>query len=622
MASTSREPRLQAIQNEILEMIAYGEPLRLVAETLCRRIEAVAPEAICSVLSVDRQGRLHPVASPRLPDSYSAALEGLAIGPMAGSCGTAAFRGEPVLAEDISTDVLWRNYKGLVEPLGLKACWSTPIKARGGRVIGTFALYYRKKRGPSRVETLAVETCVHVCAIALEQMEINARNHELAYFDTLTGLPNRFHADTLMKQKVERSPAGLGLLLLDIDNLKITNDALGHAVGDELIRQVASRVAETVSPGGVACRIGGDEFVVVLDDCLPATRLSQTAERILTSMETPFVCEGHTIVPHVTIGGTLFGRDGQDIDTLRQNADLALYESKESGRGRFIEYDGRLRAAMTRRLQRINEVEAALNEGRIEAHYQPVVRLDTNEIVCVEALARLVAHDGGLVAAGYFQEALKEPRVARRLTDVMLKRVAADTRVWLGMGVPFQQVAINVSMADFQGGDLAERITEAFRDVDVPLEHVVLEVTETVLVGAGDNIVANAVEHLRSLGLLVALDDFGTGYASLTHLLTFPVDIIKIDKCFVDRLVGDTTGGVIVAALVDIARKLGMRVVAEGIETAAQAECLRALECPLGQGFFYYRAASSEETSRRLQAEARRLRGSTEDQGARSCHVA
>jgi len=622
MASTSREPRLQAIQNEILEMVAYGEPLRLVTETLCRRIEAVAPEAACSVLSVDREGRIHPVASPGLPESYSAALEGLAIGPMEGSCGSAAFRGEPVLVEDISTDPLWHKYKGLVEPLGLKACWSTPIKARGGRVIGTFALYYRTKRGPTRVEMLAVETCVHVCAIALEQMEINARNHELAYFDTLTGLPNRFHADTLMKQKVERSPAGLGLLLLDIDNLKITNDALGHAVGDELIRQVASRVAKTVRPGGVACRIGGDEFVVVLDDCLPATRLSQTAERILTSMETPFVCDGQTIVPHVTIGGALFGRDGHDIDTLRQNADLALYDSKESGRGRFIEYDGRLRAAMTRRLRRINEVEAALNEGRIEAHYQPIVRLDTKEIVCVEALARLVSHDGGLVAAGYFQEALKEPRVARRLTDVMLKRVAADTRKWRGMGVPFQHVAINVSMADFQCGDLADRITGAFRDVDVPLEHVVLEVTETVLVGASDNIVANAVEHLRSLGLLVALDDFGTGFASLTHLLTLPVDIIKIDKCFVDRLVGDTTGGVIVAALVDIARKLGMRVVAEGIETAAQSECLRALECPLGQGFFYYRAASSEETSRRLLAEARRLRGQKEAQGGCSRHVA
>jgi diguanylate cyclase (GGDEF)-like protein len=596
-----REPRLQAIQNEILEMVAYGEPLRLVADTLCRRIEAVAPEAICSVLSVDREGRIHPVASPGLPESYSSALEGLSIGPMEGSCGSAAFRGEPVLVENISTDPLWHKYKGMVEPLGLKACWSTPIKARGGRVIGTFALYYRKNRGPTRVEQLAVETCVQVCAIALEQMEISARNHELAYYDTLTGLPNRFHADTLMKHKVERSPAGLGLLLIDIDNLKITNDALGHAVGDELIRQVAHRLAETARPGA-ACRIGGDEFIVILDDCLPATRLAQMADRVLTSMETPFTCEGHTIVPHVTIGGALFGRDGQDIDTLRQNADLALYESKDSGRGRFIEYNARLRAAMTRRLQRIHEVESALNEERILAHYQPILDLDTRKIVAVEALARLADHDGAVIAAGYFQEALREPRVVRRLTDVMFKKVAADVRAWIDMGIPFQHVGLNVSMADFQGGDVSTRITETFHAVDVPLDHVVLEVTETVLVGGHDNVVANEVVRLRALGLRVALDDFGTGYASLTHLLTFPVDIIKIDKCFVDRLVGDTAGEAIVSALIDIARKLGMRVVAEGIETPEQADRLREIGCVLGQGFHYFRPASFEETTERMKA--------------------
>ncbi len=175
MPSADADSRLQAIQNEILEMIAYGGPLCVVAEALCRRIEQVAPEAICSVLSVDKEGHIHPIAAPSLPAKYSVALDGHSIGPAAGSCGTAAYRGEPVLVDDIATDPLWENYRALVEPLGLEACWSSPIKARGGRVIGTFALYYRTKRGPSPVERLAVETCVHLCAIALEQTEIQAR---------------------------------------------------------------------------------------------------------------------------------------------------------------------------------------------------------------------------------------------------------------------------------------------------------------------------------------------------------------------------------------------------------------------------------------------------------------
>lgn len=598
MASPAENQALQAIQNEVLEMIAYGEPLAIVADTLCRRIESIAPEVICSVLTVDPEGRLHTVAAPQLPDHYSGAINGLVIGPLEGSCGRAAYIGEAVLVEDISTDPLWAKYKALALPLGLRACWSTPIKARGGRVIGTFALYYRTTRGPDALEKLAVDTCVHLCAIAIEQADTHARVHQLAYFDTLTGLPNRFHADMLMKQKLE-APDGLGLLLIDIDNLKIANDTLGHALGDELIRQVASRIAATARPG-TACRIGGDEFLAILDDCRESDDLKAVAERVLASMETPFTFEGHTIVPHVTIGGTLHGRDGTDSDILRQNADLALYHSKETGRGRFVEFNESLRTAMTRRIQKIRDLEAALNDGRIMAHYQPIVRLDSREIVGLEALARLRTPEGHIIAAGYFQEALKERRVARRLTDRILEQVAADVRAWLDLGVPFQHVGINVTTADFQGEELADRITAAFGKKGVSLGHVVLEVTESVFFGGSDSLVAESVKRLRSRGLRVALDDFGTGYASLTHLQTFPVDVIKIDKCFVERLTADSSGEVIVAALIDIARKLGMRTVAEGVETEGQAARLKELGCTLGQGFWFYRPASFEETTDRL----------------------
>jgi diguanylate cyclase (GGDEF)-like protein len=615
MASFAEDRALQAIQNEILEMIAYGEPLAVVADTLCRRIEDVAPETICSVLTVDRAGRLHPVAAPQLPDSYSNALDGLVVGPLEGSCGRAAALGVPVLVEDIDTDPLWAKYKSLALPLGLRACWSTPVKARGGKVIGTFALYYRTKRGPDALEKLAVDTCVHLCAIAIEQAEIQARVQQLAYFDTLTGLSNRSHADIVMKQKLQ-APDGLGLLLIDIDNLKIANDTLGHAFGDELIRQVASRIAATARPG-TACRIGGDEFLAILDDCREPDALKAAAERILASMETPFIYDGHTIVPHVTIGGALYGRDGRDSDTLRQNADLALYHSKETGRGRFVEFHDSLRIAMTRRIQTIRDLDAALNEGRIVTYYQPIVRFDTQDIIGLEALARLRNREGQIIAAAYFQEALKERRVARRLTDRILEHVAADVRSWLDMGIPFQHAGINVTTADFQGEELADRITAAFGKTGVPLKHVVLEVTETVFFGGSDSLVSESVKRLRSRGLRVALDDFGTGYASLTHLQTFPVDVIKIDKCFVERLVGDSTGEVIVAALIDIARKLGMRTVAEGVETEAQATRLQELGCTLGQGFWYYRPASFEETTDRLLSRAQGIEDEAEKIGPR-----
>jgi diguanylate cyclase (GGDEF)-like protein len=616
MASPAEDRALKGIQNEILEMIAYGEPLVLVADTLCRRIEDIAPEVICSVLTVDQHGRIHSVAAPRLPDHYSAAIDGLVVGPMEGSCGRAAAIGEPVLVEDISSDPLWEKYKALALPIGLRACWSTPIKARGGKVIGTFALYYRTKRGPNALEHLAVDTCVHLCAIAIEQAEIQARVQQLAYFDTLTGLSNRSHADMLLRQRLE-APEGLGLLLIDIDNLKITNDTLGHAFGDELIRQVASRIAAAVHPGA-ACRIGGDEFLAILDNCQKPGALKAAAESVLASMETPFAYEGHTLSPHVTIGGALYGRDGLDSNTLRQNADLALYHSKETGRGRFVEFDDSLRVAMTRRIQKIRDLEAALSDDRIVTYYQPIVRIDSRDIVGLEALARLRNLEGNIIAASYFQEALKERRVARRLTDKILSQVAADLRSWLDLGIPFQHAGINVTTADFQGEELADRITAAFGKEGVPLSHVVLEVTETVFFGGSDSLVTESVRRLRSRGLRVALDDFGTGYASLTHLQTFPVDVIKIDKCFTERLVGDPAGEVIVAALIDIARKLGMRTVAEGVETEEQAKRLQELGCVLGQGFLFYRPASFDETTDHLLAKAQWMGAKEQETGIRS----
>ena len=231
LAAADEDGRLQAIQSEILERIACGENLEVTADMVCRRFEALAPGARCSLLSVSEDGTLHPLAGPSLSEEYSKAIDGVSIGPEAGSCGSAAYYGEPVLVTDISTDPKWRNYRALVEPMGLNACWSSPIKARGGRVLGTFAIYYEASRGPSDIERRAVDTCVHVCAIALEQAEIRERNLRLAYFDTMTGLPNRVHADRLLGERAEAGGTGLGLLVVDIDNLKVTNDTLGHAVG-------------------------------------------------------------------------------------------------------------------------------------------------------------------------------------------------------------------------------------------------------------------------------------------------------------------------------------------------------------------------------------------------------
>jgi len=586
--------RLQSLQNAILESIARGEELAAVMTALCEQVEALTPGVLCSVVTIDDDFRLRPIAGPSLPSSYGEAINGIRIGPRVGSCGTAIYRKSPVEVTDIASDPHWEGYRELVLPLGLRSCWSSPIAARDGRVVGSFAFYYRDPRGPTPLERRIVETCVHLCAIAIEHEEVNTRNHRLAYFDTLTGLPNRARFNEAIAQATSRSRSGFGLMLIDIDHLKAINDTMGHAVGDLLIEAVGSRLA-AVAPGGTAFRIGGDEFAVLLPGCDKAGQLRGTASAILAAMQgPPLDCEGTTIVPSVTIGGAIAGEDGADSVTLRQNADFALYHAKETRRGGYVRFRAGLRTSMTRRIQTIRTVDEALSAGRLVPYYQPIVRLDTGEITGMEALARLRLDDGRVVAAAEFQDALLDPKLAYRISSQMLATVPADMAQWLREGLPIRYIGINVTSADFQKGDLVQRIVKAFERAQLPLEHLVVEITEQVIMGGRRDGVARTMAALRERGILVSLDDFGTGFASLTHLLDFPVDAIKIDRSFVGNIDGGKRSGAIVEALIGIAGRLGMRLVAEGIESESQARRLAAMGCPLGQGYHYSRPMPAE----------------------------
>ncbi|RST79472.1 EAL domain-containing protein [Aquibium carbonis] len=600
-ASTS----LVDLQSDIIDKIAFGETLTAVAETLCREAEKIVPEAICSILRITPDGRLLTLAAPSLPQHYSSAIDGVSIGPAAGSCGTAAFFGAAIEATDIETDPRWTEYKALALPIGLRACWSSPIRARDGRVVGTFALYFRTPRGPGDVEREVVSHCTHLCAIAFEHDETVRRMQEMAYVDLLSGLPNRASFLDRVASLTRTGDQPFSLILIDLDHLKDVNDTLGHAGGDALIRAVADRL-RSVDPSFEPHRLGGDEFAILLPGQGDEAAMADAANRLIEAVRHPLTFNGETITPFVTAGGAIFEGPRQSAETLCQNADFALYHGKAESRGSFVPYRQDMRSAMTQRVQAIREIEDALADRRILAYYQPIVRIDTGEIVGLEALARIRMPDGRVVAAGPFQKAMTDARIARTLTDHMLATVSADIREWLSLGIPFQHVGVNVTSADFSQGDLESRIYAAFAAADVPLRHVILEINETVYMGGQDKRVARAAEGLRSKGMRVALDDFGTGHASLTHLRDFPVDIIKIDKSFVERIVDDRPSLAIVQALVEVARKLDIRVVAEGIETLQQNETLLSLGCVLGQGFLYSRAVSAAVATGLLQQHAQR----------------
>lgn len=597
--------KLLRLQTEILEAVARGEPLAEIGRRLCERVEQYVPGVICSIVRVDVTGLLHPLAGPSLSESFCAAVEGLAVGPRAGSCGTAAYRNAPVIVTDIATDPLWDGFSELALSSGIKACWSSPIRDRQGAVLGTFAFYYRERRGPTAFEQRLVATGLDLCALAMEHERVLERNLHLAFFDVLTNLPNRARFNELLAQAISHKQS-FGLILLDIDHLKQVNDSIGHAAGDSLIRTVAARLSG-VDARLTPCRLGGDEFAILVPGCADHTALGQVAMRLQAAVQGMIVIGGQSFEAHVTMGGAVFSIDGGDAETLCQNADFALYHAKQSHRGDYMGFRSDLRTEMIQRIALIRELDRALLEERVEAYYQPLVRLDSAEIVGLEALARLRMPDGRIATAGEFHSALADPRIAYELTGRMLEQVARNVRQWLDADIPFQHVGVNVTTGDFQRGDLAERIMAIFERENVPLRRIILEVNEAVFMGGSDHKVARAAEALRAQGLLVALDDFGTGFASLTHLLSFPVDIIKIDRSFVTRIGSDLPSQVVVSAIVDIARKLNMRIVAEGVETQEQADILRHLGCVLGQGYLYSRPVSGADTTKLLANFGQRL---------------
>ena len=592
------------LQHDVLDMLARGCSVVDAASHICRHAEAMASGVLCSIVTVDRDGLLHPLAGPSIAKAYCDALDGIAIGAGVGSCGTAAFLRRPVAVEDIFTDPYWKPYRALAEILGAEhdvaACWSSPILQSDGRVLGAFGFYYKDKRGPTEEERRLVEECVHLCSLVLEREAVKAENQRLAFFDTLTGLGNRANFIRSLEAMTDRSAGHgngpFGILLVDIDHLGRINDAFGHAVGDRLIREVAEAAASVAGTSNTF-RVDADEFALIIRSG-EEQDLAGIAQKILRRLQDrPLAVGDHMPPMSASCGGAICNPfQIPDVASYMQQANLALHHAKQTLRGGFALYSDALAGAIAQRFQVLHTVNSALSDGRVEAHYQPIVRLDTREIVGLEALCRIRMPDGHVLSAGMFQEALQDAALGHVLTERMLEQVALDLRDWITRKAPLHYVSVNVSMSDFDQGNLRERMREIFGRHGIPSDNIVVEVTETVYMDPRDSSVARTIEEMRRDGLRVALDDFGTGYASLTHLLNFPVDIVKIDKTFVDRMCGGP-GEVIIKALLDMATGLDMRIIAEGVETADQALRLQRLGCRYAQGYLFGRPADRNATT-------------------------
>ena len=410
----------------------------------------------------------------------------------------------------------------------------------------------------------------------------------LASHDPLTGLPNR----TILQARLDAltSEAGKGqafaLILVDVDDFKVTNDTLGHDAGDALLKAFATRLKAFAASGDVVARLGGDEFGLLVMGASDPAQAEQFARELVNRLSEPVRHEGKLIDCQASAGASLYSGQS-DASELLKEADLALYASKAAGRGTFRLYSPRMSSTMRARTRMLAFAKAALDGDFVEPFYQPKVDLRSGAVVGFEALLRCRPSGEGLYGPHRISAAFEDGMLAAQLGDRMLSRVLEDAAAWRRAGLQFGHVAINAAAPDLRRPDFAERLLEQVEAKGLRPNDIHLEVTESVLIGRTAPHVQRSLEIISKNGIKVALDDFGTGFASLSHLKQFPVDVIKIDRRFVRNLDVDEEDGVIVHALIGLARALGLEVVAEGIETEAQRNFLAALGCTTGQGFLF-----------------------------------
>jgi diguanylate cyclase (GGDEF)-like protein len=474
------------------------------------------------------------------------------------------------------------------------------------RAMGTLLLANRFgiERGYTPDDLRLLEALANNASVALqydrlEQAVAKLRSlqdqlHHQAYHDPLTDLPNRTLFMESVRQELERGDSAVAVLFIDVDDFKIVNDSLGHQVGDALLVSVARRLRNCVRPQDVVARLGGDEFAVLLPQAHDRERARRVAARILAAFGAP-VRAGEELVSVKLSVGIADSREAADDFHLIRAADVAMYQAKAKGKSRFEFFEPAMAAAVLRRHDLREELSKALERRQIVVQYQPIVALESGEVTAAEALVRWEHPVRGLVKPTEFVPLAEETGLIVALGHHVLEQACLQAREWQEPVTPGGEpprMHVNLSVAELRDPGLVPRILRVLTDVGIPSERLVLEITESQLLGDGARS-ARRFQELRDVGVKIALDDFGTGYSSLSYLHSLPLDALKIAKPFVDGLLGGGREASFAAMIVDLARTLELEVIAEGIETREQAAALRALGAEFGQGYLFARPAAA-----------------------------
>jgi diguanylate cyclase (GGDEF)-like protein len=493
-------------------------------------------------------------------------------------------------------------------PEALQACdavaWtSAPVRV-GGQIRGALLLGHASIRPRARRTEDYVSGLAQRLAVAIGNEDRERALLQQAYYDSLTGLPNRqLFRDRLERElaRARRAGATVVLLFIDLDRFKNVNDSLGHSAGDDLLKTAATRLATTLRESDTLARIGGDEFTLICPEMTSQAAAAFTS-RILEALEVPAEISGVSCVAPASIGVAIYPQDGTDAEMLIRNADTAMYRAKAAGGGTAVFFEEAMNERAVRRLRLEQRLREALERDQLMLFYQRKVRAHDGATVGAEALARWIDPQEGAISPAEFIAIAEECGMIGQLDRWAIRTACRQLRRWRSLALEIGHVAVNVSLRHLRDDTFADFLAASLRDYDLPPQSLQLEITESTLAEDPQQ-VARLLARIRELGVRIAIDDFGTGYSSMAVLQQMPIDILKIDRAFVAPCLHDASSGELLKALLLVARGLGKQVVAEGVETAGQAAYLRAHGCDVLQGFLFARPIPAEELEKDLAPE-------------------
>jgi len=595
---------LLAHQTEIISKIALETELQTCLEDIVLHVETIlnSPVAYASICILEGNQLFH-AAAPNLPKAYCEKINGFHIGESVSSCGTAAFTGKQVIVSDIENDPLWKDYASLALQHQLKSCWSTPVISSKGEVLGTFAIYYSTKQIPKPYHLELIQYFTHLTGIAIQKWQTHKQIEQLAFYDVLTGLPNRrLLMDRTQKviHRIKRDQQFGALIYIDLNGFKRINDSLGHYVGDELLVSVSHRLQDSIREIDTIARIGGDEFVVLIEGLKDSeddikSEAINLSNRILNGLERHFELSGGRYKISASIGVSLINQTDDDAIEILKHADAAMYAAKKDLHLDICFHNAALQKSIDLRLSIENEINTALDNMNFSAFYQPQLN-EQGHLISAEALIRWHHPNKGLVFPAEFIDIAERMGVIHRMQKIVLTHACETLKILEhhnSLDDSFR-VSINICPSQLKSNSLPDTLMETLTLHQISPNRIMLEITEGMLIEDMERTI-HILNRLRNLGFKISIDDFGTGYSSLAYLNRLPVNEVKIDRSFIETLTNESCTQGVIDTVVSLSKHLNFDVIAEGIEEVSQLEIMKTKKIKGFQGYLFAKPMNQED---------------------------